>query len=84
MTGRRGVQHTGRSTTFPADKSLRAQLVLHPGEELRDVYEELVTEMGLSGAEVLREALKLLHQRETRRKAREARQRAEEEMSKAG
>ena len=78
------MQHTGRSTTFPADKSLRAQLVLHPGEELRDAYEELVTEMGLSGAEVLREALKLLHQRETRRKVRQARQRAEEGMSKAG
>ncbi|MFI9824609.1 hypothetical protein ACIHFC_29770 [Streptomyces sp. NPDC052013] len=84
MTGRRGVQHTGRSTEFPADKSLRAQLVLHPGEELREAYEELVTEMGLSGAEVLREALRVLHRRETRRKARAARRSAEEGMSKAG
>lgn len=78
------MQHTGRSTEFPAEKSLRAQLVLHPGEDLRDAYEELVTEMGLSGAEVLREALRVLHQRETRRKAREARRRAEEEMPQAG
>ncbi|MER5511519.1 hypothetical protein ABT052_40340 [Streptomyces sp. NPDC002766] len=47
-------------------------------------YEELVTEMGLSGAEVIREALRVLHQRETRRKAREARKRAEEAMPQAG
>ncbi|WP_406729996.1 hypothetical protein WJ438_40775 (plasmid) [Streptomyces sp. GD-15H] len=84
MTGRAGVQHRGRSTDFPADKSVRAQCVLHPGEDVRVAYEELVTEMGISGAEVLREALRVLHKREIRRKARQARQLAEGEMSQAG
>lgn len=87
MTGAPGTQHTGRSTAFPADKSVRAQLVLHPGEDVRAAYEELVTGMGISGAEVLREALRVLHARESRRKAaREARQRAQtgEAMPQAG
>ncbi|MFI6663086.1 hypothetical protein ACIBL8_47295 [Streptomyces sp. NPDC050523] len=84
MTGPRGVQHEGRSTAFPADKIVRAQCVLHPGEDVRAAYEQLVTEMGISGAEVIREALRVLHERETRRKARAARKQAMEAMPQAG
>ncbi|WP_331733031.1 hypothetical protein OG495_37185 (plasmid) [Streptomyces longwoodensis] len=46
--------------------------MLDPGEYVRTLYEELVRDMNVSGAEVLREAIRELHKRETRRKAREA------------
>ncbi|MFE4777817.1 hypothetical protein [Streptomyces sp. NPDC056713] len=38
---------------------------------MRTLYEELVKDMNVSGAEVLREAIRELHKRESRRKARE-------------
>ncbi|WP_158690433.1 hypothetical protein [Streptomyces sp. PsTaAH-124] len=60
MAGARGRPHP-KSTAFPADKSVRAAVVLQPGEPVRRMYEELVVLMGVSGAEVLREALVELH-----------------------
>lgn len=68
----RGRQQPGRTGVFPADKPLRATVMLKPGDYVRGLYEELVTDMGISGAEVLREALTELHKRETRRKARQS------------
>ncbi|MFI1291626.1 hypothetical protein ACH4VM_24705 [Streptomyces sp. NPDC020792] len=92
MGGPRGVQHAGKSTVFPVGKTIRATLVLHPDDAERKLYEELVTGMGVAGAQVLREALHELHKRETKkRKARERRQQAKqaasattEELPKAG
>lgn len=75
MPGIRGLQHVPR-TVYPPDKAVRAVVVLHPQDEERKLYEELVGELGVSGAEVLREALKELHKRETRRKERAARREA--------
>lgn len=66
----RGRQQPGRTGVFPADKPLRATVMLKPGDYVRSLYEELVNDMGISGAEVLREALTELHKREARRKAR--------------
>lgn len=63
MAAPRGRQHRGRSTEFPSDKAIRAGLLLHPGEPVRAAYEDLVTEMGISGAEVIRKALTEMHQR---------------------
>lgn len=68
----RGRQQPGRTGVFPADKPLRATVMLKPGDYVRGLYEELVQDMGISGAEVLREALMELHKREERRKARQA------------
>lgn len=70
------MQHTGRSTAFPAGKTIRATLVLHPDDAERKLYEELVTDMGVAGAQVLREALQELYRREAKRKEREARRKA--------
>ncbi|MFJ2008467.1 hypothetical protein [Streptomyces chartreusis] len=66
----RGRQQPGRTGVFPEDKPLRATVMLKPGDYVRGLYEELVKDMGISGAEVLREALTELHKREARRKAR--------------
>jgi hypothetical protein len=60
MAGVRGRPHP-KSTVFHADKPVRAAVVLMPGEPVRRMYEELVVLMGVSGAEVLREALVELH-----------------------
>lgn len=72
MPAPRGHKQSGRSGNFPADKAVRATVMLDPGEYVRTLYEELVQDMNVSGAEVLREAIRELHKRETRRKAREA------------
>ncbi|MFJ8166534.1 hypothetical protein ACIRBY_37220 [Streptomyces sp. NPDC096136] len=63
MAAPRGVPHRGKSDAFPADKSIRAGLMLHPGEPVRRAYEDLVTEKGISGAEVIRQALMEMHER---------------------
>ncbi|MEU4924609.1 hypothetical protein AB0G29_35310 [Streptomyces parvus] len=42
---------------------MRATVVLKPGEDARIHYEELVKKLGVSGAQVLREALAELHQK---------------------
>ncbi|MFB7030998.1 MULTISPECIES: hypothetical protein [unclassified Streptomyces] len=62
MAAPRGRQHRGRSTDFP-DRPIRAGLMLSPGEPEREAYEALVTEMGISGAEVIRLALMDMHKR---------------------
>lgn len=83
----RGRQQQNRSGVFPANKPLRATVMLKPGEYVRGLYEELVNDMGISGAEVLREALMELHKRESRRKARTAAKNAPtdtQELPKAG
>lgn len=72
MAGVRGLQHKPR-TVYPPDKAVRAVVVLHPQDVERKLYEELVNDLGVSGAEVLREALRELHKRETKRKERQAR-----------
>lgn len=63
MAGSRGRQHRNRSTSFPEDRAVRATVMLQPGEDVRRMYEELVVSMGVSGAEVLREALAELHRK---------------------
>ncbi|WP_158786586.1 hypothetical protein [Streptomyces sp. NRRL F-5065] len=63
MAAPRGRQHRGRSTAFPADRAIRAGLNLYPGEPVRAAYEDLVTELGISGAEVIRKALMEFHQK---------------------
>jgi hypothetical protein len=71
MGGNRGVQHKSR-VAHPSDKPVRATVILHPDDEERPLYEELVHDLGVSGAEVLRQALRELHKRESARKARVA------------
>ncbi|QUC63811.1 hypothetical protein IOD14_44000 (plasmid) [Streptomyces sp. A2-16] len=73
MAGVRGLQHKPR-TVYPPDKAVRAVVLLYPEDVERKLYEELVNDLGVSGAEVLREALRELHKRETKRKERQARQ----------
>lgn len=87
MPAPRGHKQSGRSGHFPADKAVRATVMLDPGEYVRTLYEELVRDMDVSGAEVLREAIRELHRRESRRKAREAAKTANtapEELPQAG
>ncbi|MFZ4250372.1 hypothetical protein ACOZDF_34615 [Streptomyces griseoincarnatus] len=67
VRGRRQPHRTGH---FPPDETVRAAVVLKPGDPVRKVYEELVLDLGVSGAEVLRAALWELHRRESIRKAR--------------
>ncbi|MFF4291026.1 hypothetical protein ACFY0R_37885 [Streptomyces sp. NPDC001633] len=64
MAGKRGVQHKGRSDVFQPGKSVRAQVPLAAGDPVRKRYEELVSKMQISGAEVLREAITCLHRQE--------------------
>jgi hypothetical protein len=68
----RGRSQPHRTGIFPPGESVRAAAVLKPGDYVRGLYEELVSDMGISGAEVVREALIELHKRESRRKARSA------------
>ena len=56
MPAPRGHKQSGRSGNFPADKAVRATVMLDPGDYVRTLYEELVKDMDVSGAEVLREA----------------------------
>lgn len=70
MAAPRGKQHRGRSTEFPPDRAIRAGLMLHPGEPVREAYEDLVTEKGISGAEVIRQALMEMHERHRQQRPR--------------
>ncbi|GAA1377102.1 hypothetical protein ACFPK5_00285 [Streptomyces beijiangensis] len=66
MPGVQGSPHP-KTTEFNRGQNMRATVVLKPGEQARIQYEELVKAMGVSGAQVLREALAVLHrQRLTR------------------
>ncbi|MGW1769053.1 hypothetical protein ACWCQL_34035 [Streptomyces sp. NPDC002073] len=82
MAAPRGRQQRGRSTDIPSDKSIRAGLMLHPGEDVREAYEVLVAETGVSGAEVIREAL--LEKLERHRKAQAKRAKSIANMQEAG
>lgn len=62
MAGVRGLAHP-KTTNFNGGREMRATVVLKAGETARAHYEELVKHMGVSGAEVLREALAELHQK---------------------
>ncbi|MFF9128415.1 hypothetical protein ACF09J_35115 [Streptomyces sp. NPDC014889] len=83
MAGVRGLQHKNR-TVHPPEKAVRATVILHPGDEERPLYEELVSELGVSGAEVLRQAIRELHRRQSYRKTRAARAAAAKEAPRAG
>ncbi|SEF16426.1 hypothetical protein SAMN05428942_7271 [Streptomyces sp. 2112.2] len=72
MAGKRGVQHRGRSDVFQPGKPVRAQVPLAAGDPVRKQYEELVSRKKISGAEVLREAIKCLHRHEFGRQLKEA------------
>ena len=72
MPAPRGHKQSGRSGNFPADKAVRATVMLNPGEYGGCSDEELVKDIDVSGAEVLRKAIQELHKRESHRKAREA------------
>ncbi|MEU1121833.1 MULTISPECIES: hypothetical protein [unclassified Streptomyces] len=61
MAGRRGAQQRGRSDVFRPDQSVSPRLRLSPGEPERTMYEELLADMDVSGAEVLREGLRALY-----------------------
>jgi hypothetical protein len=68
----RGVQQSGRTDLFrqKQNETVRPSVPLRPGTPERKAYEELVADMGVSGAEVLRKALMDLH--ETRKARRSA------------
>ncbi|MFJ7049866.1 hypothetical protein ACIQVC_41615 [Streptomyces sp. NPDC101112] len=83
MAGVRGLQHKNRSV-HPPEKPVRATVILHPGDEERPLYEELVSELGVSGAEVLRQAIRELHRRQSYRKTRAANAAAAKEAPQAG
>jgi hypothetical protein len=57
MAGPRGRAHRGRTGAFNPDASIKAATQLHPGDPARVAYEELIAEMGISGSEVIRQAL---------------------------
>ncbi|MFD9850560.1 hypothetical protein [Streptomyces parvus] len=44
--------------------------MLQPGEPVREAYEQLVTEKGISGAEVIRQALMEMHARHRQQRPR--------------
>ncbi|MEU0743969.1 hypothetical protein [Streptomyces sp. NPDC006134] len=62
MPGVQGAPHP-KTTEFNRGRDMRATVVLKPGEQARVHYEELVKAMGVSGAQVLREALAELHRK---------------------
>ncbi|MFG2176957.1 hypothetical protein ACGFMO_37285 [Streptomyces niveus] len=62
MPGVQGAPHP-KTTEFNRGRDMRATVVLKPGEAARTQYEELVKKLGVSGAQVLREALAELHRK---------------------
>ncbi|MGW3202397.1 hypothetical protein ACWDBD_49525 [Streptomyces sp. NPDC001118] len=67
-----GAQQRGKTDTFKQkpNESVRPGVHLPPGTPEREAYEFLVSDMGVSGAEVLRRALVELYQtRKARRSA---------------
>lgn len=61
MAGRRGAQQRGRSDVIGPEKTVRAQLPLAPDDPERPMYERLLKDMQVSGAEVLRAGLRALY-----------------------
>ncbi len=62
MAGVQGAPHP-KTMHFNRGRDMRATVVLKPGEQARVHYEELVRELNVSGAQVLREALAELHRK---------------------
>jgi hypothetical protein len=61
MTGRRGALQRGRSDVIRPEKIVRPGLPLSPGDPERPMYEDLLTDMEISGAEILREGIRVLY-----------------------
>src|SRR5579884_2331511 len=74
MAAPRGRAHRGRTGAFNPETPIKAASVLYPGEEVRIAYEELVREMGVSGSEVIRQAILTLRQHRAAQSPQEARQ----------
>jgi len=56
----RGRQQQNRSARFDPDRKVSVAVQLAPGDPLREKFERLVTSLGVSGAEVMRQALEAL------------------------
>ena len=61
MAAPRGAQQRGRSDVIRPDKTVRPGLPLAPSDPERPMYEALVADMKVSGAEVLRAGLRALY-----------------------
>ncbi|MFF7176867.1 hypothetical protein [Streptomyces pseudovenezuelae] len=61
MAGRRGAQQRGRTDVISPDKMVYPRLPLAPDDPERPIYEALLADMKVSGAEVLRAGLRALH-----------------------
>ena len=69
MPAPRGRAHRGRTGAFSPDKSIRASVELAPSDPVRKLYEELIQAMGVSGSEVVRQAITELHAKKCTRAA---------------
>ncbi|MBV9026415.1 MAG: hypothetical protein JO362_22080 [Streptomycetaceae bacterium] len=64
MPPSRGKQQRGKTAQFKPDRPIRAEVEFAPGDEpYRPAFEWLVHDMGVSGAQVLREAVMELWQK---------------------
>lgn len=57
----RGAQQRGRSDALHPDRTVRPGLPLAPGDPERPLYEALLKDMKVSGAEVLRAGIRALY-----------------------
>lgn len=58
----KGQQQAGKTGAFDPSKSIRASAPLPPGDPVRAAYEALISDLGVSGSEVVRRALLTLWQ----------------------
>jgi len=79
MAGVRGVT-TRRTGRFGPDEPARAAAVLQPDDEAHGAFRELIDDMGVSGAEVVRQALLTLH----RQRCHQAASREKTDLQEAG
>lgn len=61
MAGRRGAAQRGRSDAIEPGKVVRPNLPLRPDDPERPMYEALLAELKVSGAEVLRAGIRALY-----------------------
>lgn len=61
MAAPRGAQQRGRSDAIDPAKVVRPTLPLAPGDTERGMYERLLKDMSVSGAEILREGIRALY-----------------------
>lgn len=59
----KGRPQTGKTGTFDPGKTIRGSIPLAPGAPERRWYEELIRDLGCSGAEVLRRGLQDLYEK---------------------